>query len=84
MTGHGGTALTGGANNGTGRGGRLGQAEIVCDCGRRFTATRTLVGIEPDHYESPEWEAHVRATRTITADSRVMVTRDDTPQEYVR
>ena len=61
---HGGTALVGGANNGSGRGGRLKTAEIVCDCGERFPATRTLIGVEPDHYESPEWESHVKAHRT--------------------
>ncbi len=61
---HGGTALVGGANGGSGRGGRLKTAEIVCDCGERFPATRTLIGVEPDHYESPEWESHVKAHRT--------------------
>lgn len=54
--GHAATALIG-------AGRRLAQPQFKCDCGNLFAAYRPLVGIEPDHYESPQWEQHVRNMR---------------------
>lgn len=56
ITSHAGTAI--GLRNGRGR--RLAQPEIICDCGRRFPATRHP---REDQLESPEWEAHVKRER---------------------
>jgi hypothetical protein len=40
---------------------RYWDPSILCDCGRSFHATPHPV--EPDIYESPAWEAHVKDER---------------------